>query len=275
MRALGEPGEVPRHGHAGGGRAAAPRRAAAPEGCPGVEERATGSCAAGKRTERRRGAPDADGETGPGPAAPHRSGGARAAAKGPARRLLTVPRSRQTARRHFDSAPSSAGSAATGSPPAPSPGGAPGEAGGSGAHTPRPTQPSPACRTHHLAAAVACQRGSPRSASPTARRLREGRGWSLRLAPPPPARHLIVKAHKGTRFLPHPRLPAGGRACPASHAYKGTAAAIGRRRTRSRRAPLRLAARLPRRPASPAPPPRHRPREPARLPRRPSPSPRP
>lgn len=241
MRALGEPGEVPRHGHAGGGRAAAPRRAAAPEGCPGVEERATGSCAAGKRTERRRGAPGADGETGPGPAAPHRSGGARAAAKGPARRLLTVPRSRQTARRHFDSAPSSAGSAATGSPPAPSPGGAPGEAGGSGAHTPRSTQPSPACRTHHLAAAVACQRGSPRSASPTAPRLREGAGPTVGTSPasprPPsycqsPQRNSLPPPPPSSRWgtgLPRqPRLQGNG-SCywPSPNAQPPRTAAIG------------------------------------------------
>lgn len=241
MRALGEPGEVPRHGHAGGGRAAAPRRAAAPEGCPGVEERATGSCAAGKRTERRRGAPGADGETGPGPAAPHRSGGARAAAKGPARRLLTVPRSRQTARRHFDSAPSSAGSAATGSPPAPSPGGAPGEAGGSGAHTPRSTQPSPACRTHHLAAAVACQRGSPRSASPTAPRLREGVGPTVGTSPasprPPsycqsPQRNSLPPPPPSSRWgtgLPRqPRLQGNG-SCywPSPNAQPPRTAAIG------------------------------------------------
>lgn len=129
------------------------------------------------------------------------------------RRLLIAPRSR----RHFEPTPSPprdpAAPASRGSDPA---------------------QPDPAHRTHRLAAAVAGARPrkNPRSApaSPPAPRLRNGRGQP---APPPPARHLIVKPHKGTRDR-------RGRAFPGDHAHQGApAAAIGRHR--AMQAPLAAA----------------------------------
>lgn len=119
----------------------------------------------------------------------------------PSRRLLIAPRSR----RHFESTPSPPRA-----PPAPTSRGS------------DPAQPDPAHRTHCLAAAItgARPRRNPRSApaSPPAPRLRDGRGQP---APPPPARHLIVKPHKGTRVR-------WGRAFPGDRAHQGAAeAAIG------------------------------------------------
>lgn len=158
-------------------------------------------------------------------------------------RLLIAPRSR----RHFESTPSPPRV-----PPAPTSRGS------------DPAQPDPAHRTHRLAAAVAGAhprrhlRSAP--ASPPAPRLRDGRGQP---APPPPARHLIVKPHKGTRGL-------RGRVFPGDHAHQGAAAAaIGCRQ--AVQAPLAAAighdARLSR--------PRAPPLEAVGLPWRPGPSPLP
>lgn len=121
------------------------------------------------------------------------------------RQLLIAPRSR----RHFE--------------PTPSPPRVPPAAASRGSD---PAQRDPAHRTHRLAAAVAGARPrrNPRSApaSPPAPRLRDGRGQP---APPPPARHLIVKPHKGTRGR-------RGRAFPGDRAHQGAAAAaIGCRQT--------------------------------------------
>lgn len=98
---------------------------------------------------------------------------------------------------------------------------------------PDPTQPSPTQPTVltalPTAVAGARPRSNPRSApaSPPAPRLRGRRGQP---APPPPARHLIVKPHKGTRVR-------RGRAFPRDRAHqRAVAAGIGCRQ--ALRAPL-------------------------------------
>lgn len=146
------------------------------------------------------------------------------------RRLLIAPRSR----RHFESIPS-----LPRVPPAPASRGS------------YPAQPDPAHRTHHLATAVASARPPRNSrsapASPPAQRLRDGRGQP---APPPPARHLIVKRHKGTRVR-------RGWAFPGDRAHQGAvAAAIGC--PQARQAPFAAAIGYSARLSRPRAPPRRR-----------------